>query len=64
MEQDFIMRPGRPAQRFTGADTVIGMKPGGPLAGLGGGTTVININGADMAKVYSVVRSAIKTAKG
>jgi TP901 family phage tail tape measure protein len=35
---DFIMRPGQPAQQFSGSDTIVGTKNG---AGTGTGTTII-----------------------
>lgn len=66
---DFVMRPGQPAQRFSSADTLIGMKDNGPIdkaMGIGGGGTVINhihINGNDTAMVYETVRRAIKASK-
>lgn len=41
---DFIARPGQPIQKFSSADTVVGFKQGGPIAGMMGGVT-INFNG-------------------
>jgi hypothetical protein len=65
---DFVMRPGQKAQRFSSADTLVGLKDGGPLdkamrGGGGGGNLTININGGDMSRVYQTVRTAIKVTK-
>lgn len=57
---DFIMRPGQAPMRFDPADTVVGTKPGGPLAG--GVTNVFNINGGDQGEVYRTVQRAIVSA--
>lgn len=61
---DFVMRPGQPAQRFNSNDTIVGFKPGGPIAGAagGGGTVNITINGGDQAKVYQTVKDALKNS--
>ena len=62
---DFIMRPGQSAQRFSSADTVVGMKEGGPLASMGGGgggNVHVTINGGDQSKVYATVKSALKNS--
>lgn len=59
---DFIMRPGQAAQRFSPGDTVVGTKAGGPLAGGGGGVTNIYVNGGDPSQVYNTVKSAMKNS--
>lgn len=65
MAQDFVMRPGQAAQRFSPSDTILGMKGGGPLVtgqqGLGGVVNV-TINGGSQAEVYNTVKSALKSA--
>lgn len=62
--QDFVMRPGQPPQRFSPNDTVLGLKPGGPLAGGSGNnqTVNININGGDTAQIYQTVKDALKNS--
>jgi hypothetical protein len=62
--QDFVMRPGQPAQRFNPSDTILGMKAGGPLVSGGGGGGVVNItiNGGDQAAVYRTVKDALKNS--
>jgi hypothetical protein len=64
---DFISRPGMPVQRFTSADTVIGMKQGGPIdavLGQGTGSTVVNIHiHDDQAQTDRTVRDAIKASR-
>lgn len=60
---DFIMRPGQPAQLFNPGDTVFGMKPDGPLAkGGGGGNVTVNVYGGDQAAVYRTVKDALKNS--
>ena len=62
---DFVMRPGQPAQRFNPSDTILGMKGGGPLVtgqGGTGGTVNITINGGDQAAVYRTVKDALKNS--
>ena len=65
MAGDFISRPGG-GGTFSPVDTVIGMKEGGPLAGLlgGGGSQhiTINVNGGDPAQVYQTVKNAMKNS--
>lgn len=62
--QDFVMRPGQPAQRFNPSDTILGMKGGGPLVTgqQGGGVVNITINGGNQAEIYNTVKSALKNA--
>lgn len=47
-------------------DQVVGMRPGGPMAGAmgrgGGGNIIITINGGDERRVFDVVRRAIQQA--
>lgn len=68
--QDFIMRPGTPAQRFSSADTVLGFKDNGPidkvLGNNGSGTTINNFNlyGGDTATIYNTIRTATKVSRG
>lgn len=64
--QDFIYRPGQGIQKFSPNDTVVGMKPGGPIAtggGMGGHVT-INVNGGDPAATYNTVTKAVRAAMG
>ena len=47
-------------------DTLVGFKPGGPIArgGVGGGGSVqININGGNPAEVYRVVKRALEASR-
>ena len=54
---DFIWRPGGGIQSFTSADTVIGMKPGGPIAqSMGGG----NMNPEAFAKAFAAELKNLK----
>lgn len=65
MANDFVMRPGQPAQRFSSSDTLIGYKPGGPIDAASsktGGSVVINIHGENSAAIYKIVKDALKTA--
>jgi len=64
---DFIYRGGARGGVITPinrADELLGGKPGGPvadaLAAGGGGMVQININGGDTAKVYGIVKKALR----
>jgi hypothetical protein len=61
--QDFVMRPGQPAQRFNPSDTIVGVKAGGPVA-TPTATTVVNhfnISGSP-AEVYRGVQAALRNS--
>lgn len=70
MAQDFIMRPGSPAQRFSSADTVLGFKDNGPIDKVlgngdsGGNTYNFNLYGGDTATIYNTIRTATKVSRG
>jgi hypothetical protein len=65
---DFVYRGGSMGGTITPinqADELLGAKPGGPIAGaiagaMGGNTFVFHINGGDPAKVYDVVKRAMR----
>lgn len=64
MEHDFIYRGGAGGGVITPinrADQLLGGKAGGPVASaIGGGNVTININGGDTARIYEVVKRAMR----
>lgn len=65
--QDFLYRGGAMGGTVTPinqADQLLGAKPGGPvdkaLGGMNGGQVIINISGGDTAKIYEVVKRAMR----
>ena len=59
---DFIYRKGGNITPINTQDDLVGFKPGGPIAGMGGGMVNITINGGDQAAVYNTVKRALRSS--